>query len=70
MNFLDVYLFFLWIQKGTVLEKLNEEVAKDGQHLRRLIANCEGNIQIWLNLSCEAYSEVFSFASGVIMLLG
>lgn len=32
------------------MEKLNEEVAKDGQHLRHLIGICEGNLEIWGNL--------------------
>jgi len=32
------------------VEKLNEEVAKDGQHLRHLIGICEGNLEIWGNL--------------------
>ena len=33
---------FLWMQKGTVVEKLVEETAKDDQHLRQLISICEG----------------------------
>ena len=33
---------FLRIQKGTVVEKLVEEIAKDDQHLRQLISTCEG----------------------------
>lgn len=47
---------FSWIQKGTVVEKLNEEVAKDDQHLRRLIGICEGNLEIWC--SCETHIQV------------
>ena len=35
------------------MEKLNEEVAKDGQHLRHLIGICEGNLEIRRGLSCE-----------------
>lgn len=37
------------------MEKLNEEVAKDGQHLRHLIGICEGNLEIWLILSQIKY---------------
>ncbi|XP_027368734.1 kinesin-like protein KIN-7B [Abrus precatorius] len=33
-------------EKGTIVEKLNEEVAKDGQHLRHLIGICEGQRQV------------------------
>ncbi|OIW00204.1 hypothetical protein TanjilG_29194 [Lupinus angustifolius] len=33
-------------EKGTVVEKLNEKVAKDGQHLRHLIGICEAQRQI------------------------
>ncbi|CAL0325482.1 unnamed protein product [Lupinus luteus] len=33
-------------EKGTVVEKLNEKVAKDGQHLRHLIGFCEAQRQI------------------------
>ncbi|PNX83484.1 isoleucine-tRNA ligase-like protein, partial [Trifolium pratense] len=33
-----------FLQKGTIVEKLNEEVAKDGQHLRHLNGICEGHI--------------------------
>jgi centromeric protein E len=29
-------------QKGTIVEKLQEEIAKDSQHLRHLISICEG----------------------------
>ena len=29
-------------QKGTIVEKLDEEIAKDSQHLRHLIGICEG----------------------------
>ena len=40
------FFFFLVfkIQKGTIVEKLVEEVVKDGQHLRHLINICEGNV--------------------------
>lgn len=31
-------------QKGTIVEKLEEETAKDGLHLRHLIGICEGLI--------------------------
>lgn len=31
-------------QKGTMVEKLVEEVVKDGQHLTHLIGICEGNL--------------------------
>lgn len=30
-------------QKGTIVEKLVEEIVKDSQHLRHLIGICEGN---------------------------
>lgn len=30
------------MQKGTVVEKLVEETAKDDRHLRHLISICEG----------------------------
>ncbi|XP_045789788.1 uncharacterized protein LOC123884677 isoform X1 [Trifolium pratense] len=30
-----------YLLKGTIVEKLNEEVAKDGQHLRHLNGICE-----------------------------
>ncbi|KAI3673708.1 hypothetical protein L6452_39836 [Arctium lappa] len=33
-------------EKGTVVEKLTEEVVKDGQHLRCLIATCEAQRQV------------------------
>ncbi|GAU16802.1 hypothetical protein TSUD_200450, partial [Trifolium subterraneum] len=33
-------------EKGTIVEKLNEEVAKDGQHLRHLIGICEAHRQV------------------------
>ncbi|XP_024967301.1 kinesin-like protein NACK2 [Cynara cardunculus var. scolymus] len=33
-------------EKGTVVEKLTEEVVKDGQHLRFLIATCEAQRQV------------------------
>ncbi|KAL9325785.1 hypothetical protein ACSQ67_006430 [Phaseolus vulgaris] len=33
-------------EKGTIVEKLNEEVAKDGQHLRHLIGICEAQRQV------------------------
>lgn len=39
------------LQKGTIVEKLEEEVAKDSQHLRHLIGICEGNLY-FLNF-CE-----------------
>ena len=41
-----ILFIFNWMQKGTIVEKLNEEVAKDGQHLRHLIGICEGNVEI------------------------
>lgn len=31
-------------KKGTVVEKLVEEVVKDGQHLQHIIRICEGNL--------------------------
>ena len=49
-NFVVTWLFFFFfslvfkIQKGTIVEKLVEEVVKDGQHLRHLINICEGNV--------------------------
>lgn len=30
------------LQKGTIVEKLVEEVVKDSQHLKHLIGVCEG----------------------------
>ncbi|XP_004508037.1 kinesin-like protein NACK2 isoform X2 [Cicer arietinum] len=33
-------------EKGTIVEKLNEEVAKDGHHLRHLIGICEAHRQV------------------------
>ena len=33
---------FLWMQKGTMVEKLVEETTKDYQHLRQLISIYEG----------------------------
>ncbi|XP_061361587.1 kinesin-like protein KIN-7B isoform X2 [Gastrolobium bilobum] len=33
-------------EKGTIVEKLNEEVAKDGHHLRHLIGICEAQRQV------------------------
>jgi len=33
-------------QKGTIVEKLQEEIAKDSQHLRHLISICEGNYRV------------------------
>jgi centromeric protein E len=30
------------MQKGTIVDKLEEETAKDDQHLRHLIGICEG----------------------------
>ncbi|KHN45051.1 Kinesin-related protein 4 [Glycine soja] len=33
-------------EKGTIVEKLNEEVAEDRQHLRRLIGICEAQRQV------------------------
>ncbi|KAL1371718.1 hypothetical protein AAHE18_01G153000 [Arachis hypogaea] len=33
-------------ERGTIVEKLNEEVAKDGQHLRHLIGICEAQRQV------------------------
>lgn len=39
------------------MEKLNEEVAKDGQHLRHLIGICEGNVESWLSLSLMKYRQ-------------
>ncbi|KAL2338826.1 hypothetical protein Fmac_013272 [Flemingia macrophylla] len=33
-------------EKGTIVEKLTEEVAKDGQHLRHLIGICEAQRQV------------------------
>lgn len=35
-------------QKGTVVEKLTEEVLRDWKHLKELIAICEGEDQIFL----------------------
>ena len=51
------------------MEKLNEEVAEDRQHLRRLIGICEGNLEIWCGLSCETYIG-FSRAYSITMLFG
>lgn len=31
------------MQKGTIIEKLNEEVVDNSQHLKHLIGICEGN---------------------------
>lgn len=46
------------MQKGTIVEKLVEELAKDSQHLRHLIDVCEGNPQLkWLNVG---YNLVFT----------
>lgn len=38
------------LQKGTVVEKLVEEKAKNDQHLRHLISICEGrSMKLWLD---------------------
>lgn len=34
------------MQKGTIVEKLIEEVVRDDQHLRHLISICEGYKQL------------------------
>lgn len=36
------------MQKGIIVEKLVEEIVKDGQHLRTLIGACEGKLHISL----------------------
>ena len=51
-------ILFCKIQKGTIVEKLVEEVVKDSQHLRHLIGICEGNFII-MSWSCCFSSYVF-----------
>ena len=64
MNPFDISKFsflkfhFFKIQKGTIVEKLVEEVVKDSQHLRHLIGICEGNFII-MSWSCCFSSYVF-----------
>ena len=42
------------LQKGTVVEKLVEETAKDDQHLRHLIHVCDGRKKVFnmYNILC------------------
>lgn len=43
------------MQKGTIVEKLVEEVVKDSQHLKHLIGICEGN---FITMRCN-YSFIY-----------
>ncbi|PNX72193.1 cysteine-rich receptor-like protein kinase 10-like protein, partial [Trifolium pratense] len=43
--------------KGTIVEKLNEEVAKDGQHLRHLIGICEGKLSDGREVAVKKLSQ-------------
>lgn len=43
-SFVNVCACYVWLQKGTVVEKLVEETASDSQHLRQLISICEGKL--------------------------
>lgn len=49
------------MQKGTIVEKLTEEVVKDGQHLRHLIGICEGNTQLLIYYSVFMSDKTTSF---------
>lgn len=51
-----LFLTFLFeMQKGTIVEKLVEEVVKDGEHLRHLISICEGNKYSSLCISSQEF---------------
>lgn len=55
------------LQKGTMVEKLVEETAKDDQHLRHLIHVCDGRIKEVFNM-CRFYSSMCEISNLITII--